>query len=116
MRTTKPVAFPLNSNCVAQIKIAELAAGQETDSNIWTTSSAHPCHRFDPIRTNGDSGTVLCQFKVRKVICEYPVLKLQLSRNVQTILEKVAATSPLYTIIRQGGPTPMSYALDQERK
>jgi hypothetical protein len=96
-RTTKPVAFPLKCSNTAQLKLTKLVPGTGEEENVWTTSCSHPSFRLDPSRWGSQEATVvLCQFRIREIVQEYPILKIRLSRNVDHIMKRLEAFTILY--------------------
>jgi len=93
MRTTKPVTFPLQASATCTLKVAKLVQGQGENINVYSSSCAHPAFLLDPV-ANGPGNVVLCQFAVRAVISEYPILRLRLSQNVPMVMERLVASSP----------------------
>jgi hypothetical protein len=91
-QSKKPAPCELSTAAAARIKVVRLLP-IDAGSHTWVTCGASDSFAFQP--TGGsDAGEikdmklsmVLCEFAVRAVVSEWPVLQLRLSKSVEAVM------------------------------
>ena len=93
-KATKPAPCALSPQQACRLKVVRLLPmSSDAGSHTWVTCGASDSFAFQP--TGGsDAGEikdlklsmVLCEFAVRAVVSEWPVLQLRLSRSVEAVM------------------------------
>ena len=93
-KATKPAPCALSPQQACRIKVVRLLPmSSDAGSHTWVTCGASDSFAFQP--TGGsDAGEikdlklsmVLCEFAVRAVVSEWPVLQLRLSKSVEAVM------------------------------